>query len=300
MSMNESSSSEVESKVKPQVSEDSPRELDKVIMVPTDKISIPRERVTAVFDAGLEEEFFESVKSKGILTPVTLLDVEGELWLIDGLHRIQAAERLKISQVPALVHKGTIDDLLIENLISIRQRGKSNPAQEADVLAYLVQKRNYPVETAAKNMGLSLDWARKLIKISTLPEEIKDLIKNGKIPVTGAFYLPDLPTPQDMVNVAQDAAFYGYTAYQIKSRVGTVLNPDVEPEQGDYKFTQNGTPQRIPIRCRFCGAELPDTGKQYIWVCAGCEKDAADLLKDYRQALKQQTQTEAQPSAKNP
>lgn len=298
--MNESSSSEVESKVKPQVSEDSPRELDKVIMVPTDKISIPRERVTAVFDAGLEEEFFESVKSKGILTPVTLLDVEGELWLIDGLHRIQAAERLKISQVPALVHKGTIDDLLIENLISIRQRGKSNPAQEADVLAYLVQKRNYPVETAAKNMGLSLDWARKLIKISTLPEEIKDLIKNGKIPVTGAFYLPDLPTPQDMVNVAQDAAFYGYTAYQIKSRVGTVLNPDVEPEQGDYKFTQNGTPQRIPIRCRFCGAELPDTGKQYIWVCAGCEKDAADLLKDYRQALKQQTQTEAQPSAKNP
>jgi ParB family chromosome partitioning protein len=258
-------------------------------MVPVDNINIPRERVTAVFDAELEVEFLESVKSKGILTPVTLMDVEGELWLIDGLHRIQAAERLRIPAVPALIHKGTIEELLIENLISIRQRGKSNPAQEADVLAYLVQKRNYPLETAAKNMGLSLDWAKKLLKVSSLPEEAKDLIKNGKIPVTGAFYLPDLPTPQEIMSVARDAALYNYTAYQIKSRVGFILNPDVEPKQGDYTFAQNGTPQRIPLRCRFCAGELPDVGKQYIWICSECEKTAAELLGDYRKALAQQT-----------
>ena len=260
-------------------------ETDKLVMVPTGKISVPRERVTAVFDAELEVEFLESVKSKGILTPLSLMDVDGELWLIDGLHRLQAAEKLGILEVKALVHKGTVEELLIENLISIRQRGKSNPAQEADVLAYLVQNRKYPVETAAKNMGLSLDWAKKLLKISRLPEEVKDLLKMGKIPVTGAFYLADLPTPQDMVNVAKDAASYGYTAYQIKARVGFLLNPDKEPEQGEYTFANNGTPQRIPLRCRFCMGELPDVGKQYIWVCSECEQLAAELIGDYRKAL---------------
>lgn len=251
-------------------------------------INVPQERVTAVFDADLEKEFEASIKSKGILEPIRLLDIEGELWLTDGLHRIQEAEKLGIPQVKALVKKGTVDDLLIENLISIRQRGKSNPAQEADVLAYLVNKRNFPLENASAQLGLSLDWARKLIKIARLPDEIKDMLKAGKIPVTGAFYLVDLENPLEQISVAKDAAVYEYTAFQIKARVGQLLNPDQEPEQGTYKFAENGRPQRIPIRCRFCGDELPDVGKQYIWICSGCEKDAADLLNTYHKALKEE------------
>lgn len=107
--------------------------------------------------------------------------------------------------------------------------------------------------------------------------------------MTGAFYIADLENPTEQISVARDAASYDYNAHQIKARVGTLLNPDVEPEQGDYTFTPNGKPQRIPIRCRFCTHELPDIGKQYIWVCPDCEELAADLLAGYQVALKQQT-----------
>jgi ParB/RepB/Spo0J family partition protein len=255
-------------------------------MVALERILVPKERVTSVWDPEIEKEFEESMKSKGILEPIRLLDVEGQLWLIDGLHRLLKAEQLHFSHVPAIIKKGTVEDLLIENLIVNRQRGRSNPAQEAEVLAYLINQRHYPLETAAKSMSLSVDWARKLYKIARLPEEIKDYLKAGKIPVTGSVYLVDLENPQEQISVARDAAKYDYTAYQIKARVGQLLNPDKEPEQGGYAFAQNGTPQRIPLRCRFCGAELPDVGKQYIWICGGCEKDAAELLHEYHDALK--------------
>jgi ParB family chromosome partitioning protein len=279
----------VEGPTESQTRPDNPRKVNDVVMVSLASIQVPRERVTSVWTPEIESEFEQSIKSKGILSPVSLLDIDGALWLIDGLHRLGMAERLGLSEIPAIVKKGSLEDLLIENLIANRQRGKSNPAEEADVLAYLVEKRGFPLETASSQLGLSPDWSRKLLKIARLPESVKDLIKNGKIPVTGAIYLGDLEDPRALESVAKDAALYEYTAYQIKARVSQLLNPDQEPEQGDVTFTPNGKPQRIPIRCRYCGEELPDVGKQYIWICGRCEKDAAGLLRDYYQALAERT-----------
>jgi ParB/RepB/Spo0J family partition protein len=265
-------------------------ERQQIVTLDISEINVPRERVTAVWEAAQEEEFHNSIKAKGILEPVAVMQIDGEYWLIDGLHRIQEAEKLGLTKIAAIVKDGKTEDLLIENLIRMRQRGKSNPAQEADVLMFLVTARNFPLDTAAKQMGLSLDWAKKLLKIATLPEEVKDHIKVGKIPVTGAFYIADLPNAGEQLSVARDAALYSYNAYQIKARVGQMLNPDREPEEGSFTFTPNGAPKKIPLRCRFCAAELPDVGKQYVWVCSECEELAADLLPNYRKALKEQSE----------
>jgi ParB family chromosome partitioning protein len=285
----------------PNVSGPEPKESPQEIRyIDLNLINVPKERVTSVWDAEIEAEFEESIKAKGILKPLDLMEVEGTLWLTDGLHRLLIAEKLGISRVPAIIKKGSLEDLLIENLISNRQRGKSNPAQEAEVLAYLVHNRGFPLENASKQLGLSSDWARKLLKISTLPDEIKDYLKRGEIPVTGAFYIADLPSASDQISVARDAAKWGYNAYQIKARVTQKLCPDYTPEQGDTTFTQNGKPTRIPIRCRFCGDELPDVGKQYIWICPECEELAADLIKDYKAALADATRNNPPSPPENP
>jgi ParB family chromosome partitioning protein len=282
-------SEEKSKKVDPQTPE-IPRQTDReatqqIILVDTSQINVPKERVTSVWTPEQEEEFEKSVKAKGILEPVQLLRIEGALWLTDGLHRLLIAEKIKVSKVPAIIKDGSLEDLLIENLIRNRQRGKSNPAQEADVLDYLVRIRGFPLENAAKQIGLSEDWAKKLLKIATLPDQIKDYLKRGEIPVTGAFYIADLSSAADQLDVAKDAVTYGYTAYQIKARVTQKLNPDFQPAEGETTFTQNGKPTKIPIRCAFCGEELPEGGKGYIWVHGECEQLAHSLFVDYQKAL---------------
>lgn len=290
MRLNEQNSKGMEKAAAETHGPDHREDTQQIVSVEIQRINVPKERVTSVWTPEQEEEFEKSVQAKGILEPVQLLDINGEIWLTDGLHRLGIAEKLGLSRVPAIIKKGSLEDLLIENLIRNRQRGKSNPAQEADVLNYLVRVRGFPLENAAKQIGLSDDWAKKLLKISTLPDEIKDYIKLGQIPVTGAFYLADLTSASDQISVAKDAVSYGYTAYQIKARVTQKLNPDYQPEEGETAFTKNGKPTRIPIRCRFCAAELPDTGKQYVWVCGDCEALAAEMLTSYREELKKQTQ----------
>lgn len=258
--------------------------------VSTKDINVPKERVTSVWDPALLEEMRESVRSKGILEPVQLLRIDGTLWLTDGLHRIRVAEEFKIEKVPCIIKEGTTEDLLIENIIRNRQRGKSNPAEEAEVLAFLIQQREFPIENAAKQIGCSVSWAKKLLRIARLPDETKDFIKHGKIPVTGAFYICDLPDSHLQLQVSRDAALYGYNAHQIKARVWQLLNPDVEPEQGTTQFSPEGKPEAIPIRCKYCGDALPKVGKQYIWVCGDCEKLTQDLYNRYNSALAQATQ----------
>ena len=266
-------------------------------LVPIKDITVPRERVTSVWDPAIEEEFEDSVKAKGILEPVNLLNIDGQLWLVDGLHRIQIAEKMGMSKVPALIRKGGLEDLLIENIIRARQRGKSNPAQEAEVLDLLCNKRGFPLENASKQMGMSMGWAKKLLKIARLPDEIKDRLKHGKLPVTGAFYIADLPSAANQLSVAKDAEFYKYSAAQIKARVWQLLNPDVDPKEGEYGFTAKGKPQRIPLTCHFCGVELPEKGAPYVWTCEGCEKLARETIQYY---LKTYVKTPPTPSAETP
>jgi len=285
LKMNEQNSKKVENPSTETHGPDSGESPQQIVMVNIREINVPKERVTSVWEPEIESEFEESVKAKGILEPLQLLEIDRELWLTDGLHRLLRAEKLGIQKVPAIIKKGALEDLLIENLIRNRQRGKSNPAQEADVLAYLVRVRGFPLENASKQMGLSLDWAKKLLKIATLPDEIKDYLKRGQIPVTGAFYIADLSSTTDQISVAKDAVTYGYTAYQIKARVTQKLNPDFQPAEGETTFTSNGRPTPIPIRCAFCGKELPDEGKGYIWCHGDCEKLAHSLFEDYHKAL---------------
>jgi len=272
------------------------KEERKIVDVPIDKINVPRERVTSVWSPEIEEEFIESIRAKGILKPLDIMEVDGQLWLVDGLHRLTAAEKLNFKTVPCIIKKGSIEDLLITNIIVNRQRGKSNPAQEAECLAFLVHKRGFPLENAAKQLGFSLNWAKKLLRVAQLPEEIKDYIKQGKLPITGAFHLTNLPSTTEQITVARDAVTYNYNAYQIKARVAQLLNPDIEPEAGEYTFTPKGEPKKIPIRCEFCGTELPEAGRHYRWMCSECEPLLFDLYRGYQKALQQATQQQPQPN----
>jgi len=247
-------------------------------LVDIDSIYVPAERVTSVWDPELEKEFIESIKVQGILEPIALLDIEGELWLIDGLHRIQAAEKLGMKKVPAIVKKGTLTDLLIENIIRNRQRGKSNAAQEAQVLRILVQQQGLTLTQAAHKMGMSESWARTLLKVSELPQAVLDYVGRGFLPVSGALFLTYIRDPQAQLDIATDAVKWGYTADQIKFRVYAELGRELREEDKKYEITPTGEIRVLPPLCFICHTELTKEAP-YRWFCPSC----LDLITDFRE-----------------
>ncbi len=63
----------------------------KLIKVKPQLIKIPELRVRARFDQEIWEQFQNSIKEAGIISPVIVCQIEEELVLVDGEHRLVEA-----------------------------------------------------------------------------------------------------------------------------------------------------------------------------------------------------------------
>jgi ParB family chromosome partitioning protein len=239
-----------------------------IVQVDVDKIRVPQERITSVFDPEILEELVESIKVKGILQPLLCLEVNGEIWLIDGLHRLQAAKQIGLKTVPCLIKKGEEADLYIENLIANRMRGRSNPAQEALLIRKMKDDFGWPWKEIAKRLGMSLVTVKMYYDVAFLPEQVLDLIKHGKLAISKAYLLRNIPDPRDQVKLAEMIVNYGYSETQCKAlveeyfralqEVPAVSRPVLEkPEAESY------------MHCEICDKPMKEKAT-YHWICDEC------------------------------
>jgi ParB family chromosome partitioning protein len=261
---------------------------EKIYLVDIDKIRIPDVRVTSRFDPEVEGEFLQSIRTHGVLEPVSLALVEQnsgsegskeEYVLIDGLHRVLACKHLGITHIPARIKRMKLEDVLIQNVITARQRGKENPAETAKVVKTLIDEMGMSVAEVQRYLSLSDTYIRRLYKVASLPAQILEYVEQGKISVSAAYHIANLERVEDMLSVAQDAANWGYTEQQVRARVIQLLNPDVDMTEQEYTFTPAGEPQRILPRCVICEEEISGIGK-YVWMHEECHAWFMRMMKE--------------------
>ncbi len=223
-----------------------------------DVIRVPDERITSVTPEVIMRELIDSIKDRGILQPLQILKIGKDHILVDGLHRIMAAQQLGMSTVPCIVRSGTEETLLVENLIVNRQRGKSDPVGEGNVLRALCREHKMTLGEACRAASISHSWGRKLFNIVALPANLLVMVREGTLTVGSAEHILALDDPMIQAEVATDCIKWGYTVEQTKSRVLELLNPDHDKPAGGYEFTEAGQPQRILPECFSCGKDIHD------------------------------------------
>jgi ParB family chromosome partitioning protein len=248
--------------------------------IKVDEIQVPDLRVTSTVDAHIMDELRESIKKEGILQPLQIAKV-GETYIVeDGLHRLIVARELGFEKVPCMVHEGTERDLKIRNLILNRQRGKSNPVHEAQVITDLLDVEKMSLEDVSAMCNLSQGWVNRLYKVAHLPAEVLSLVEAGSLAISSADHLTKLTDPEQQIQAARDAVNWKYTEDQVRVRVQELLNVRPEPQPGDTVFTQNGKPTIIPITCNFCHDDV-QRGDGYIWICDKCRALVNEFWKSY-------------------
>jgi len=251
-------------------------------------IIIPEVRNTSVFDADIAQEFVESVRTEGIKVPVTLMNVEGKLYLIDGLHRIQVAKELGMETVPAIIKVGTYDDVLIENLITARLRGRENPAQTCKVIKYLKDNCGYSWQDIGKRLGMSAGTAKIYYDITRLPEQVLNMIGEGKLSVYKARLLLEIPDPRDQVKAAEDVVRYGYNEAQTRELVRYYLESYADIPTTITKSTPvHGLENKF--RCDVCG-EFFDENPTYYWIHPECLESLLKMAQELQELKKLQKQ----------
>ena len=232
------------------------------------EIIVPEDRVTSYFDPEIHQEFIESVRAEGVKVPILVMLVDGKYYLIDGLHRLSACKELGIPKIRAVVKKGTMDDLLVENIISARLRGRENPAQTAKVVKLLKDKFSYSWSDIGRRLGMSPGTAKIYYDRTRLPDEVLHLVGTGQLSVSKARLLLDIPNPRDQVKAAQDIVKYGYTELQARELVRYYLEAYFEAPV-TVKTKSEPTHGGPDIKCDICGRPFEDS-PTYYWIHPEC------------------------------
>ena len=134
------------------------------------------------FDETSLEELTASIKEKGILTPITVQKVGNQFILIAGERRLRASKKAGLKKIPVYIIDVANDAEMVEMaLIENIQRENLNPIEEAEAYIYLNNRFKLSQEKIAKSVGKKRVTISNSLRLLTLPREIKESIRNGRL-----------------------------------------------------------------------------------------------------------------------
>jgi ParB family chromosome partitioning protein len=138
----------------------------------------------------------DSIREKGVLQPILVRPVKGEsnaYEIVAGERRWRAAQMAKLHEVPVVVREmgdsESLEIAIIENI----QRADLNAIEEAAAYYELMERFKFTQESVAKEVGKSRSHIANTLRLLTLPETVRALVRDGKLTAGHARTLIGLP-----------------------------------------------------------------------------------------------------------
>lgn len=141
----------------------------------------------------------ESIKSKGVLQPIIVREKEPENYeLVAGERRLKASTLAGFETIPAIIvnldPRDQLEIAIIENI----QRENLNPIEEASSYSRLIKEFSYTQEELSKVLGKSRSHVTNILRLLSLPKEVRNLVAQGKLSFGHARALIGLENPLEI------------------------------------------------------------------------------------------------------
>ena len=134
------------------------------------------------FDEASLRELSESLKTQGVLQPVIVKREGNEFILIAGERRYRAARLSGMEKIPAVIIEGKDEsDMLQMALVENMQREDLNPLELAEAFRQLMDEAGMTQNQLASQVGKSRAAVANILRLLTLPEKIKNMIRDGQL-----------------------------------------------------------------------------------------------------------------------
>lgn len=164
-----------------------------------------KEQPRKTFDEKSLQELASSIERNGILQPLLVRPMtDGSYQLVAGERRWRAARIAGLTEVPVVVKELSDEQAMEISLIENLQREDLNPIEEAEGLQLLIERYNLTQEEAAARVGRSRPAIANALRLLNLPEEVRNLAKEGKISAGHARALLAFESKADMLKTAAD------------------------------------------------------------------------------------------------
>ena len=164
------------------------------------------------FDDERLEELAESIRSKGVLSPLLARKVNGHFEIVSGARRYRAAQRAGLQEVPVRIVAPNDEEALETQIIENIQRADVHPFEEAQGFRALLEREGagYTVEKIAARTGKAAAHIAKRLRLLDLIPPVADAFTAGHIGIEHALLIAKLGA--DVQEEALRRCFDGYYA----------------------------------------------------------------------------------------
>ena len=159
----------------------------------------------------------DSIREQGVLQPLLVVpSSDGRYRIIAGERRYRACRAAGLDTVPCIVRELDVvrqmEIALIENL----QREDLNPIEAARAMKALKDQYGYTQDKIADRVGKSRPAVANLLRLLDLPEEIAEMVRDGRLTAGHARVLAGVGDPEQQVRLARQAAEEGLSVRRME------------------------------------------------------------------------------------
>ena len=134
-----------------------------------------------IFDEDSLRELSESIRTYGILNPLTVRSRGGRYELVAGERRLRAAKLAGLREVPCLVIDVDMENASLISLIENLQRRDLDFIEEANGISQLIHMFGMSQEEAARRIGKSQSAVANKLRLLRLPGDVLDALREHSL-----------------------------------------------------------------------------------------------------------------------
>ena len=198
-------------------------------LLPIHKVEPNKNQPRQDFDEVELEELSESIRTHGVIQPLTVRELpSGYYQIIAGERRWRASRMAGLSEIPAVIieadDKKAMELALIENL----QRQDLNPVEEALGYQSLINEYGLTQEEAANRVGKSRPAVANALRLLSLSGEVLEKLRAGELSAGHARALIPLKTEKLQLEAAKKIIALNLSVRQAETMV---KNMQKEPKK---------------------------------------------------------------------
>ena len=223
--------------------------------IPLDQIETNPFQPRAHFDQEALEELADSIKTQGIIQPITVRRLSADKYqLISGERRYQASKIAGLTKIPAYVRTANDQQMLEMALIENIQRENLNAIEIALSYQRLLTECDLKQEELGERVGKKRTTVNNYLRLLKLPPDIQVALRDNRLSMGHARAIINIDDPAKQLYIFNKTMNEGLSVRNVEKLVRDLttgqnqpkkeapkLNPDKEREfkQLQYKLSSH-------------------------------------------------------------
>ena len=181
------------------------------------------------------EELSQSIRTNGVITPITVRKTGKKYQLISGERRLRASKLAGLKEIPAYIRMASDNESLEMALIENIQREDLNAIDVALSYQALIDACHYNQEQLGERVGKGRSTVANFLRLLKLPADIQLYLKDNKLSMGHARCLAGVTDEEKQLRLARNIIENGLSVRQLEDLIRQTDTPAEKTVAGASK-----------------------------------------------------------------